>query len=356
MKTVRKLFSGLSVVLMCLSLLCATSVCVMAEGEEGDKTAETSKYASTDYANRKEDFEQLLSTATGAEVTFPAPEAYVEGITTRMKYIVDGALIKEKYSDKTFIMPFCGAELKVAGSYLAEIGGSRIELQIEQVNPIAVQYSCPKCATTPKDDSGKFYTPMVGTLGDKFTLADESTGTYVCPRCKSSFTLNECAEPEHQETVKGAIQIIETEKHPVVGDYVLKLDIYSDNRAVSNFGTEESGITCTIKAASTKAAMDVAKSEEGFDSFNVYAYMSQTSDYNNMEAVIDEANGTATFLIRDRGWFYIAADKKGNAVLTAGQILKQWLPVIIIAAVVVIGGVVALIVVLGKKKKAPAAE
>lgn len=352
MKTIHKIISGLSAAALCLSMFAATSVCAFADETTGgtSSTGSTSQYASTDYANKREAFEALMTeNASKTEIQFPAPENYVEGITTRMKYIVDGALIKEKYSDKTFIMPFCGADLIVDGSYLAEIGGARIEIQIEQVEPIAIQYTCPKCASTPKE-SGGTYTPLTGTLGDKFTLADENSSTYLCTRCKSSFALSECADPEHNETVKGAIQIIETEKHPVVGSYVLKLDIYSDNRAVSNFGTEESGVECTIKA--TKEALDSAKAEDKFDSFNVYAYMSQTSDYNNMEAVIDEEAGTATFRIRDRGWFYIAADKKGNAVLTPGQILQQWLPVIIIAAVVVIAGVVVLIVVLGKKKKA----
>lgn len=349
--TFRKVMSGISALVMCLSLFAVSSVCVFADEEETDgTTGSTAQYASTDYANKADQFEAVMSQNADKDVvTFPLPEGYVEGITTRMKYILDGNLIKEKYSAKSFVLPFCGADLTIDGSYLAEVGGDRIEIQLQQCDPIAVQYSCPKCASTPKNDAGDTYTPYKGTL-DSYKPVDASTSTYVCPRCKSDFKLSDCGEPEHNETLTGAIQIIETEKHPVVGAYVLELKMWSDNRAVSNFGTADSGITCTLKPS--KESLDAAKAEDKFHSFNVYAYLSQTADYSNMEAVIDEEAGTATFRIQDRGWFYIAADKKGDAYLTPGQLLKQLLPFIIIAVVAVIAVVVVLVVLLKKKKAA----
>lgn len=328
--------------------------------EEGSSTDETSQYASTDYANKKELFEQVAG-AEGNTVTFPLPEAYKEGVTTRMKYIVDGTVIKEKYSNKTFVMPFCGVDLTFDGAFLAEIGGKRIEIAIEQKEPIAVQYSCPKCTTTVKrvksgdtyipDPSGKCYSTANSDVIENYEKTAD--GNYICPKCGSTVTMAEFGEPEHNERITGAKTLIETDKHSVVGSYVVKLDIYSDGKAISTYDVNGKGIKATLKVDA--GAMTSAKNE-GKSLFNVYAYMSHSKTYDNMAASINEGNGTATFTVKDSGWFYIAADDKNSQTLSQEQMLKKtltWLiPVIVI---VLVAAAAAVIFFLKKKKAAPEA-
>ena len=95
--TFRKVMSGISALVMCLSLFAVSSVCVFADEEETDgTTGSTAQYASTDYANKADQFEAVMSQNADKDVvTFPLPDCYVEAITTRMKYILHVNLIKE---------------------------------------------------------------------------------------------------------------------------------------------------------------------------------------------------------------------------------------------------------------------
>ena len=331
---------------------------MFAEGEDAAASDDTAQYASTDYANKKDLFEQVMAATEGTTVTFPLPDAYKEGVTTRMKYIVDGALIKEKYADKTFVMPFCGIDLTFDGAFLAEVGGKRIEIAVEQKVPIAIQYSCPKCTTTVKrvksgdtyvaDPNGKTYSSAYSDVLESYEKAGEDS--YICPRCGSTIAMSEFAEPEHNERVTGAKTLIEEKKHAVVGQYVVKLDIYSDGKAISSYEANGKGIEGKLKV--DPQAMESAKSE-GRNTFNVYAYMSHSKNYDNMGATVDAANGTATFKVQDSGWFYIAADDRSSTELNADQQLKntlKWLIPVIVIVLVAVAAVVAFLVM--KKKKA----
>jgi len=356
-KTLRRILGLAGAFVLSMMLVLPT----FAEGEliataDGETADETAQYASTDYANKSELFEQVVAAANGNTVSFPLPEAYAEGVTTRMKYIVDGSVIKEKYSDKTFVMPFCGVELSFDGAFLAEIGGKRIEIAIEQKEPIAVQYSCPKCTSTVKrtkkngeyvaDPDGKCYTTAYSDVIENYEKVDDNT--YICPKCGSTVAMSEFGEPEHNERITGAKTLIEENKHSVVGQYVIKLDIYSDGKAISTYDVNGKGIKATLKVSPD--AMTSAKNE-GKSTFNVYAYMSHAKTYDNMGAEISEANGTATFTVKDSGWFYIAADDKSSVELNQEQQTKKLLTWLIPVVVIVIVLVVALIVFLNMKKK-----
>ena len=338
-KTAIRLLSVLFAVALTVCMLSGVMLSVFAEEEPAaDGTA---KYASTDYANKSELFDALMAeVGSAATVDVPIAEGYDESITERMKYIVNADLIGESYSDKEFIFHFCGVDLAVDGSYLKAVGGKRVEIQIEKIEPIALYYTCPKCEAAGKK-------PYEGAL-DSYEVVEEGV-SYVCPRCKEQFALTEAGEPSHNEVVKGAITLIEEKKHHVVGTYVYQLKMYSDGRAVSEYGTKDSGITATVKPGAK--AVDAAKSENSKAIFSVYAYLAKEGIYDNMEATVDEAAGTATFTVKDRGWFYLAADDPSDAEYTPAQIFMKWLPVIIICAVVVIAAVVILIVVLSKKGK-----
>lgn len=357
MKIMSRVISGAVALLLCAGLFAGMMMTSFADGEEGTTEAPAGNpYAPTDYANHADLFETLMTeNGSNAVVTFPLPEAYAEGITTRVKYIVDGTVIKEKYSDKDFVMPFCGVELKVDGSYLAEIGGKRIEIQIEKRNPILLEYACPKCATVDEIDktgnpTGNKYKTHTGTL-EKYENVEGDQ--YLCPRCASTFTLAEAGDPERYEVVDGALSIIEKDRHPVVGTYVYELKIFSDGKAINTFASDAGGIEATIKVGAD--AISAAKAESSKTVFNVYAYLAQGKTYENMAATISEADGTATFKIKDKGWFFIAADDPADVIWTFDQLVQKWAPIVIIAVVAVIAIVVVLIIVL-KKKKAPAAD
>lgn len=357
MKIMSRVISGAVALLLSVGLIGGMMMTSFADGEEGAEEAAGSVYASTDYANHEDLFEAFMAeNGTGDVVTFPAPEGYTEGTTVRVKYILNGKLIGEKYSGKKFVMPFADTELKIDGAFLAEIGGERIDIQVEKRVPIRLEYKCPKCELTDEVDkdgnpTGNKYKPYTGTL-DKYDLVEGDQ--YLCPKCKSTFALSEAGEPEHLEVVDGGISIIENDKHPVVGGHVYELKIYSDGKAISEFSSDKGGIEASIKLGGE--ALTAAKNENSKARFNVYAYLGQEKTYENMVASVDEANGVATFKIKDRGWFFLAADDPANEVLTIGQILKKWLPIIIVAVVVVIAAVVALIVILKKKGAAADAE
>lgn len=357
MKIMSRVISGAVALLLCAGLISGMMMTSFADGEEGTTEEPAGKpYASTDYANHADQFEAFMAEkGTGDVVTFESPEGYADGITTRVKFIVDGTVIKEKYSAKAFVMPFCGVDLKVDGGFLADIGGERIEIEIEKIKPIIFMYNCPKCTSTDKVDkdgnpTGEKYKQHSGTL-DKYTHVEGDN--YICPRCSSTFTLSEAGEPDHNQVVDGGISIIETDKHPVVGGYVFDIKIYSDGSAIKEFSTANGGIEATIKVGGE--AISAAKAENSKAKFNVYAYLAQANTYENMEATIVEADGTGTFKIKDRGWFFIAADDPADEVLTIDQLIKKWAPVVVIAVVAVIAIVVVLLIVL-KKKKAPVAD
>lgn len=341
---------GRAVSAVTAAVLCAGMVSGMMFSSFAAEEGDLSLYASTDYANRTDLFDELMAANEGnSTVTVPYPEQYVEGVTERVKYIVNGQVIAEKYSDRTFVMQFCGVDLTFDGSFLAKIGGERIEIQVEKTEPIILQYTCPKCESTAKPEGGT-YTAYEGTL-DKFQSAGDDK--YICPRCSSEFSLSECGDPVHMEVVKGGIQIIEDDKHPVVGGYVYELNVYSDNRAIEDYGTDDSGVKATIKLGTE--AIAAAKNEDSSVKFNVYAYLGQSKVYENMAGTVDESNGTAQFRVVDRGWFFLAADKPGDVVLSQGQMLTKALPFIIIGAVVVIAIVVVVIVLVTKSSKKKAA-
>ena len=355
MKIMSRVISGAVALLLCAGLIGGMMMTSFADGEEGEEAAGP-VYASTDYANHEDQFIAFMDGEGDKQtVTFPLPEGYKEGDTVRVKYIVNGALIGEKYSGKAFVMPFANSELKIDGAFLAEIGGKRIDIQIEKRLPIRLEYKCPKCELTDEVDkdgnpTGNKYKPHTGAL-DKYDLVEGDQ--YLCPKCKSTFTLSEAGEPEHLEVVDGGISIIENDKHPVVGGYVYELKIYSDGKAISEFSSDKGGSEASIKLGGE--AFTAAKNENSKAVFNVYAYLGQERTYENMGATVDQANGVATFKIKDRGWFFVAADDPANAIYTPWQIFMKWLPIIIVGVVVIAAAVVVLIVVL-KKKNAPAAE
>lgn len=247
----------------------------------------------------------INATYSDNTVILPYPEAYIQGTTLRMKYIFDASVIKEKYSDKTFVLKYAGAELTVKGSYFNKLAADaeRVEFSLKASVPFK------------KDNDGN-----------------------------------------DAEAVRGALSIIRGEKpHPVVGDYVFEMSIYVNNVATYDVGSADKDIT--VKITANKEQFDAAASGSG-KNYNVYAYLDPAAaagdeTYDNMGAKIDEENATATFTLKNIGWFFLACDEPGNQ-----EGATPWALIIAIAAaaVVVIAVVIVVIVAAKKKKGAVSAD
>lgn len=247
----------------------------------------------------------IVATYADNTVTLPYPEAYSQGKTLRMKYIFDAKVMKEKYADYTFVLPFAGVDLTVKGSYFGKLAedAERVEFSLKASVPFKL------------DNAGK-----------------------------------------EAEAVRGAMDIIKDEEkpHPVVGDYVFEFNVYVNNVAIYDVGAKDKDISVKINA--NKEQFDAAKGGDSGKKYNVYAYLDPSSavgdeTYDNMGAKIDEANATASFNLQNVGWFFLACDEKGN---TEGD-YTMLIVIIVVAAVVVIAAAVAVIL-LAKKKKKPAAD